>query len=722
MALTITPLTEAAHRWGRRAAACLLARPLLWSAVLAAALTVLSAGPLSPSLYMNDDVGMAEVVDGSQTDRPAPHMVYTNVVVGLVLRALYNSAGSVPWYGVYLFAAHFVALTAVLYVVLADCRPDRGWRLLAATAWLAVFGLWMGTQITFTQVALLLGAAGFLLYLARASLVGAHWRAVAAAGALVGASSLIRVESFWAVMVLSLPLVLLAVRRITWRRQVLFATVAATVVLFGWSFRTVYYADRPDWQQFFALNDARNDLDFPTAVTAVDEQILSAVGWSTNDLAMFRFYFYTDPDVYSTENFLQVAGATGNPLLSPAQAADQLRQEIDVSVAVPGLALTGALLVAGWAHGGRLTRLFLVLNAGWFLATLGALLFQYKLPGRVALPVLSFLALLLLTVPEAVAPDAGARPGGPGSTVGLAWRAFRSERWTHREYGSAPVMTRLVAVVSAAVLVLGVVDAVAGAGRRQANDRSLDQDLARLEELDPEGTFVFLGDTLGTGRRSPWHAPILASPRLINLGWQQRTPLFYRRLAEADIDDLYLAVGSREDVYLPLQTGHSTAVAQHYLTYLEEHYGFLGLLRPKAELGDYLVFDLAVAYQVDDSVRVVIERRPDGTEVRYPFIEDMIVGVARPHVVQDGLRIVGWAVDLEAGGPVDHIVTFNGTRGVAVTISTTEPPTPAAIRHLEKLGFTDHDSLGFDLTAAGLSDTGVRFFAISNGRAAEITG
>ena len=239
--------------------------------MLAAVFTALSAGLLAPSLYMSDDVSMAAFVDGSYTGEPVPHMVYTNVAVGLVLHSLYGAAGSVPWYGIYLFAAHFVALTVILYVVLADRRPGRGWRLLAVAAWLAVFGLWMGTQITFTQVSMLLGSAGVLLYLSRATLAQVHWAVVVAAGAVLGAAFLIRAQSLWAVLVLSLPLLLLAVRRVPWRRQVLFAATAAAVLLFGWAVQTVYYADRPDWQEYSAFNAARGRLEWAVEQGVVDE-------------------------------------------------------------------------------------------------------------------------------------------------------------------------------------------------------------------------------------------------------------------------------------------------------------------------------------------------------------------------------------------------------------------------------------------------------------------
>ena len=149
-----------------------------------------------------------------------------------------------------------------------------------------------------------------------------------------------------------------------------------------------------------------------------------------------------------------------------------------------------------------------------------------------------------------------------------------------------------------AALVAGLVDAAIGAGQRRAADRSFDQLLTDLEELDPEGTFVSLGAALGTSRRSPWHAPVIPSPPLISLGWEQRSPMYYAQLVALSVDDLYLAIGSRQDIYFPLRAGSDADAL--YLTYLEEHYGFSALLRPRVDLDSHIVFDLAVAYELDD--------------------------------------------------------------------------------------------------------------------------
>ena len=693
----LTHLLAVPRHWGRRVQVSLRSHPLLWSVLIAAGLSVLVAIPLTPVLLGNDDAAIVATLDGSYYGRPQPHTVYANVVVGLALSSLYAAAGSIPWYGIYLYFAYFVGLTAVVYVVLADDRSGFGRRVLALAGYMAVFALWMGTQITFTSVALMLGFAGVLLYLSRGPLPRTSWVAMAGAGVMVGAASLVRWHTLGAVLVLAVPLVLLAARRIPWRRQALFVAVAAGVVLSGCAFQAAYYAGKPEWRDYFEFNAVRSAVrDSPTIDAAGAPEVLDAVGWSENDLAMFRNWFYLDQDVYGVEQLRQVNDATGWPLTSLGLAAGSLRVQTAYG-GVMGLILTTALLTAAWAFGGRATRRFSALAVAYTATVLAGLALLAKLPPTVGIPILAFLALLLLTTPAGVAADAGGREGG-------RWR--RVTAW-------------VLAGAAIAAVVAGVSDAALGRDSRRVADQTAIAPLREIQQPDPGGIFIQWGNELLLGFASPWRAPLLPSFLGIPLGWPQRSPVHSQWMAELGIDDLYLAIGSREDVYLPLRPPFSLGAL--YLTYLEEHYGFSGLLRPRAEQDTFTIFDLAVAYALDDRARTINERRPDGTEVRYPLVDDRIVGGARLRTVDDHVRVTGWAADLDSLGPVDYIVVFDDDRAVSVSLPADTPLTQRAIRYAERLGVADPHHLGFEIAITATPHTNIRIFALSDGRAAEIT-
>ena len=91
--------------------------------------------------------------------------------------------------------------------------------------------------------------------------------------------------------------------------------------------------------------------------------------------------------------------------------------------------------------------------------------------------------------------------------------------------------------------------------RHHRADAGLRQVLAGLEAIDPDGVFVAWGAQLPLGGQSlsPWRRGGLGGPYLLSLGWQERSPMHEAWMAEHGITDLYAAIATRRDVYLPLR-------------------------------------------------------------------------------------------------------------------------------------------------------------------------
>ena len=129
---------------------------------------------------------MQAIVDGTFLGKPSPHLIYGNVVVGLVLQALYQAVSWIPWYGCYLYAAHFASVVAFIYVVLAGRRHRSAPRILVLLAVLALFQLPMWLTLQFTSTALLLGASGVMLYMSLVDRERTPWTGIVVAGASGG--------------------------------------------------------------------------------------------------------------------------------------------------------------------------------------------------------------------------------------------------------------------------------------------------------------------------------------------------------------------------------------------------------------------------------------------------------------------------------------------------------------------------------------------------------
>src|SRR5574340_1257988 len=76
----------------------------------------------TPYYETNDDLSMQLIASGSFTGQPSEYLVFTNVVIGWVLRILYETWNGPNWYMIYLLAVHFASLTALAFVFLSR-RP-----------------------------------------------------------------------------------------------------------------------------------------------------------------------------------------------------------------------------------------------------------------------------------------------------------------------------------------------------------------------------------------------------------------------------------------------------------------------------------------------------------------------------------------------------------------------------------------------------------------------
>ncbi|MFH1329790.1 MAG: hypothetical protein ABIJ48_03935 [Actinomycetota bacterium] len=656
---------------GARALDALHRQPLTWAALLSVVVMAVLLLTLTPLYETNDDVAMQAVVDGTLTGEPLPHVILSNVILGLILRSLYRALGWFPWYGAYLYLLHLAALVALVYVVLSGHRERLGLRLLMLGGVVAVFHIPMWMSLQFTSTAFLLGATGVVLFRSVADRVSAPWVPIVAAGAMVGISWWVRWRSAAGVLLLAVPILAPALRRTNWRRFVAFAGVVLVFVVAGAAFQAAYYGGQPEWQEYFTFNAVRGQLHQTNALLEVDSTVLSQVGWSDNDLHMFDNWFFTDAGVFETADLEAIAAAAPDPFRAAA-AASRLRAQAQGWPGGLRVALTAILGGLLWLNGGRRLRIVVVSATLVFGAAAFYLAATAKLPPRVALPMLAFLAVSFL---GGICRDPRAMPDPTTDHVRPAWW------WA-------------AVIVSAGALTVGGLDAAASRERNEAHQVRIGRQLAALDAVDPAGAFV-----AWAGEVTRWDSPLSpwtrSGPHLIPLGWMQRSPAADAVLTRYGIGDLYTAIALREDVYLPLRrTGRGTL----YLTYLREHYGFSGLLKPAAKVGPVTVFSGVAAYEVDAAAGAVVESRLDGSIVLHHFNVPGPSGTAVATLDEQGRLAIKGRTD------ADLVVVMEGDHAIALGL-----PTPAEDRLLRFKVTLEH------------SPEHLRLFALSGGLAGEIT-
>lgn len=681
---------------GERLSAAVERHPVTAAALVALALFVVSQFLLAPRFQTNDDVSMQSVADGTYWGEPSPHLVFTSVLIGKGLAGLYGAAPGVPWYVVYLCLGMVVASTALIAVGFAAPRFRLSVHLpmvlmVAAGGLLPLF-----VSLQFTVVALLLGGAGLLVHAGASGRPGASWVIPASAGVLVGASYLVRSRGLTGVLLFGLPLIAVALARVPWRRHLPFLVGFLVVAGAGFAADVTTYGGDQAWQDYFAYNRARGQVHDISGVKTIasDDPVLAEVGWSANDLELFRGFFIYDDEVYSQEALDRLARV--EPERSIRGDAERFAEEAWPALAV--LAVTSALALV---LGNRSTRLLVVANGAWMGAALVGLLLFAKLPARVGMPPLvvgAFLAVL------ATANDALVVRNPPA----------RSERNRDVVGANAPTLVAVPAVILSLVVVGATVAESSQRAERTTQAAEMVRDIAGVVG---DGDLVMWAGAVPLQNLDPWTVRPLGELRPLPGGWLTGSPLLEERLAESGITDVYTAFASDPDVFL-VGARRAPAIEQ----FLAEHRDLHGVLRPVARVGGYggvtIYNGLATATIDDGSGTISYDSTVDEPRVITldPAAAD---GAVNYFPVTDGPRIItGWASTADREEAAELLLVFQDGELVAVDQPFVRRP------DLEDDGrATVKGLIGFrvDLRARDVEVPGrFRVFAVNGDRAREL--
>ncbi len=270
---------------------------LLWAAVVNVILFALFLAWATPVYETNDDQMMQMIAAGFHSGHPDAHLVFSNILVGWVLRFFFGTWPGHNWYLIYLLTVHFAAMTAVAFLVVSR---GGGWLF---TFLFAGFFLIVETRILlhpqFTTTAFLAGTAGVLL-LVDGLRTGqpVNWWRTASGMAFAGLMCLVREPVAPLLILIASPFLLERLGLAGWRRMLgmglVFASILAVLHVIN---REAYQRD-PAWAEFSEYNRMRGEIHV-TALTRYIPQAVSAAGWSENDGWMFKQFYFADPDVYA---------------------------------------------------------------------------------------------------------------------------------------------------------------------------------------------------------------------------------------------------------------------------------------------------------------------------------------------------------------------------------------------------------------------------------------
>lgn len=285
---------------------------ILWNlAVLAVCLML-----FHPHFEEIDDLKMSYIVEGVYGFRDA-HLVYSNYLLGLVLKALYGLWPGMRWYTVYLYAAAFVSLVVITWLFTFKTVTVGGVRLGNRKAGAVVSGIFLlcfaweaYVSLQYTKIAMMVCAAGYLLLFY--ALRERRRRALCAGMLLVWFGSLMRLESFLLATAFMAGVGVYEtwhyVKRPRQYRQLLLRYVLVFFLLFAAVFAAKAYDgsryQNDGWAEFTDFNSARtslNDYHYDILDYSANGRQLAAAGITENDAKSYLTWQFGDTEVFTTE-------------------------------------------------------------------------------------------------------------------------------------------------------------------------------------------------------------------------------------------------------------------------------------------------------------------------------------------------------------------------------------------------------------------------------------
>jgi hypothetical protein len=523
---------------------------LLIAGVLTAAIVLGVLAIFTPRFETNDDVGMNAIVAGRMlVDRPDEHLVFSNVLIGLVLKGLYQAAPNVPWYGGYLFLTASLSLAAVAFVCLQ--RSASTFEVCLTAAFLCLAGAPFLIELQFTRVAFLAALAGLLLLAGvvrdARPVPHAFW---AIPFLVVGA--LIRIDSFLlAILVLS-PLA----GWMLWRSRFQPGARGAVAVLAGAvavGFALVrlnnwYYARDEGWRDFYKFNALRVEFtDYGRGeYNDVTAPVFAKVGWTRADVDLLREWCSLDRDRFNIQT-LQTAleGLASRERATEPRPWRDLLEIFFTNSEVLALWACGAIFLIAWKNEGssRFVR------AGCYFVTSAMCLYLYHdfhLPARVFCPVFAACAVVVLVL-----------PGGPRS-IG------KGVPWTRSVVARAAITVLLGAILLWRGAVLLKENGNFVAAHRQAEDL--------MTHLKPRPTklFILWGSEFPSERVFlPLETGAFAKDfKVLSLGSLTAAPFTTKRLQEFGVSDLYSILRRRRGIFFICNKWENGTLA----SYFRDHY------------------------------------------------------------------------------------------------------------------------------------------------------
>ncbi len=254
---------------------------------------------------VNDDAIMSNIASGAvggHTER----LIYTNIILGYILKVLYSAFTVVNWYTVIQLSAVLVCFSILCYIAIDKLSLFHGCMLGGIFLIMIGFDILMWFQ--YSKNAAVLAVTGIVLI--RLSLEELNKRN-ACIGITLGVfiallGSLIRFESFVAVGAMSIPFILMGLNRSNLLKRAVTIGILVLLTITLEAIDVMSYRTSSEWKDFYSFNAVRQEIS-DRRIYETNVADAQSYGLNENEYRLVLNWNFYDPEHLSTERLAQVA-------------------------------------------------------------------------------------------------------------------------------------------------------------------------------------------------------------------------------------------------------------------------------------------------------------------------------------------------------------------------------------------------------------------------------
>ena len=251
-----------------------------------------------------DDANMNRIVSGMITSKPSEFIIFSNILIGKVLKFLYINIQNVNWYVWYLLFSFFIGYTGILY----SFSKIKSQLWVKIVRHLLIFSVFCFTLLIlqFTRIATVSIISGYILILFSNNDRKKYYEIILGVFLIVLGST-IRFYVFLMCFALFIPFILFLLKK-EQRFKLFYITIALLFSIGLNIYSKQYYANTPEFKEYLEFKSLRAKItthDTPDFTYANQKELVKKIGWTKKDFDVAtHFNLDVGHPKFSKENLL----------------------------------------------------------------------------------------------------------------------------------------------------------------------------------------------------------------------------------------------------------------------------------------------------------------------------------------------------------------------------------------------------------------------------------